>query len=593
MLGMRTIQRSRPTPRAVRSVVSQNANFARTLPFLRTADGVSLLLFIAISSVAAPAAAATKAKPPTILSTHDVPGIIPAPANLVRGEGKFEWIAVVPILWHGENTKEAAALLAATLKSRYGVNCKTAALDNSNDRSKAIRLTANRMSATASEEDYGLTITTNGMSIEAHHPAGFFYAIESLLQLFDAQKVSATKTVSLPVVRIYDAPRFIWRGMMLDESRHFFGTKAVKELLDVMAYLKLNRFHWHLTDEPGWRIEIKKYPKLTEIGGQGNWSNPAGPRNFYTQDDIREIVTYAAARHITVIPEIDMPGHATAACRAYPQLSGGGVGFTFNPGMEETYRFLEDVLLEVAKLFPGPYIHIGGDEVSFGNKQWSTNPTTMKFMKEHELANAAELEHYFMRRMLGVVKKLGKMPIGWDDVAAGDVPAIVPGDVTLMWWHHEKPKRLTQLLEKSYNVILSPRHPSYFDFIQHDSHTQGRRWDGFNDLGRVYDFPDSVTQGLIPPGKDRNILGIEACLWTERVQNRDRLGFMLFPRLAAMAESAWTLAEAKNKSQFLDRLPGFLRELDRRSIPHFNPFDPQKTPEPVGPEKKAGGTANG
>jgi N-acetyl-beta-hexosaminidase len=243
-------------------------------------------------------------------------------------------------------------------------------------------------------------------------------------------------------------------------------------------------------DEPGWRIEIKKYPRLTTVGAQGNWSDPAAPAAFYTQADIREIIRYAAARHIMVIPEIDMPGHATAACRAYPEFSGGGTGqwagFTFNPAKEATYQFLEDVLREIAVLFPGPYLHLGGDEVHFGNQSWSTDPEIVRFSCDR-----------------------------------------------------------------------------------------------------------GMTDGRILAGQEPNVLGLQACVWTERIQNRERMAFMTFPRLAALAEAAWTPAAAKDAMGFTNRLRPFLRELERRRIPYFNPFHPAQTTEPPAPAKKAEDTANG
>jgi hexosaminidase len=362
-----------------------------------------------------------------------------------------------------------------------------------------------------------------------------------------------------------------------------------------MAGLKLNRFHWHLTDEPGWRIEIKKYPNLTRVGARGNYSDAAAPAEFYTQADIREIVDYARQRHIEVIPEIDMPGHATAATRAYPEISGGGTGkwqgFTFNPAKPETYAFLGDILKEVAQLFPAPYIHLGGDEVHYGNQSWSTDPRILKFAHDQGMTNATQLEQYFVRRMAGVVHGLGKTTLGWDEIVGA---GIQPSQCVVMWWRHDQPGLLTEALEKNYRVVLCPRLPCYFDFVQDASHQYGRRWQGnIVTLASVYAFPDSVVSGLIPAGKSAGVLGLEACLWTERIQNRERLDFMTYPRLAALAEAAWTPAAVKNETEFLVRLHSFLRELDRRQIPYCDPFAPAQTPEPPGPVKKTGGTANG
>ncbi|ECC9859834.1 beta-hexosaminidase, partial [Salmonella enterica subsp. enterica] len=224
---------------------------------------------------------------------------------------------------------------------------------------------------------------------------------------------------------------------------------------------------WHLTDEPGWRIEIKKYPKLTEIGAVGNWYDAQAAPQFYTQDDIREIVAYAAERQIMVVPEFDMPGHATAVCRAYPEVSGGGEGrwkhFTFHPCKEETYRFISDVLDEIVALFPAPYIHIGGDEVHYGNQNWFTDPEIQNFIKEKGLINETGLEHYFIRRAADLVAAKGKKMIGWDEIVDA---GISPSKALVMWWRHDRKYQLLKALEQGYQVVLTPRRPLYGDFVQ-------------------------------------------------------------------------------------------------------------------------------
>lgn len=256
------------------------------------------------------------------------------------------------------------------------------------------------------EEGYRLSVTTDKITVLASTEQGLFYGKESLVQLVRFGKGTVR------ACRIEDAPRYQWRGFMLDESRHFFGKEKVKQYLDIMASLKLNIFHWHLTDEPGWRIEIKRYPKLTTTGSIGSWHDPEAPATFYTQEEIKEIVAYAAERHITIIPEFDMPGHATAVCRAYPEVSGGGEGkwehFTFHPCKNETYEFISNILDEIVELFPSPYIHIGGDEVHYGNQSWFTDPDIQAFIKEKSLVNETGLEHYFIRRATDIVASKGK-----------------------------------------------------------------------------------------------------------------------------------------------------------------------------------------
>ncbi len=524
-------------------------------------------------------------------------GIIPAPARCEWGGGRFVLAAKTQISFERDVAAQTAETLRAGLKERAGLVLPLGVLSKKTDTAGAIvlGLVTNATGDVGQAEGYSLVVAPAGVVIRAPSQAGLFYGVQSLLQMVSAQTDGPRQSVTLPAVNINDAPRFAWRGVMLDESRHFFGKQTVEQLLDSMAYLKLNRFHWHLTDEPGWRIQIKKYPNLTKVGGRGNWSDPNAPAAFYTQADIREIVEYARQRHIEIIPEIDMPGHATAATRAYPEISGGGTnqwkGFTFNPAKEETYVFLENVLKEVSVLFPGKYIHLGGDEVHYGNQSWSTDPAIVKFTRDHGLTNALQLEQYFIRRMAGAVNGLGKTTVGWDEVTATGVN---PSKTIAMWWHHEKPEILTQALEQDYPVVLCPRLPCYFDFVQDGAHKSGRRWQGkFVPLADVYAFPDSAIGGLIPAGKETNVLGIEACLWTEQIQNRKRLNFMTYPRLAALAEAAWTPASVKNEARFLERLHGFFRELDRRHIPYFDYFHPARTPEPPGPVKKMGGTASG
>ena len=541
---------------------------------------------------------ALAAPAPAQSQTNRSPGIIPAPSQCELTEGSFAATAATKICWRSDTTRAAAEFLQRGLRERTGFDLALVGVPASGAPAGAITLELTPPTdpppPAGAAEGYSLVVTPAGVALRAPASAGLFYGVQSLLQMVGATAPVPGKTLRLPAARIEDRPRFAWRGLMLDESRHFFGKATVKDLLDVMAGLKLNRFHWHLTDQPGWRVEIRQYPRLTEIGARGNFSDPQAAAAFYTQADIREIVAFAQARHIVIVPEIDMPGHATAACRAYPEVSGGGQGqwngFTFNPAKEQTYVFLGNVLQELAALFPGPYFHIGGDEVSYGNQSWSTDPEILQFIRDRGLTNSVGLERYFIRRVAGMVHQLGKTAVGWDEIAGAGVP---PAESVVMWWRHDKPRVLTQVLTAGYPVVLCPRLPCYFDFVQDASHQQGRRWNGFNDQARVYAFPEPAVNGLIPPGAEPNVLGVEACVWTERIQNRARLDFMTFPRLAALAEDGWTPAAAKNQAAFLERLRLYQRELERRQIHFFDGFDPARTPEPAGPKTKAQGTANG
>lgn len=430
------------------------------------------------------------------------------------------------------------------------------------------------------EEAYTLVVESTTIYLRASSESGLFHAKEALLQLARFGKGE------LKACRIEDHPRYSWRGFMLDESRHFMGKEAVRQYLDIMASLRMNVFHWHLTDEPGWRIEIKKYPKLTTEGSIGNWHNPNAPAAFYTQEEIKEIVAYAAERQIMVVPEFDMPGHATAVCRAYPHVSGGGEGhwkhFTFHPCKEETFEFISDILDEIIDLFPSPYIHIGGDEVHYGNQSWFTDPEIQQFIKDKKLMNETGLEHYFIRRVADIVASKGKTIIGWDELVDAGVS---PDKAIVMWWRHDRKYQLVKALENGYRVIMTPRLPLYADFVQYRTHYVGRRaHNGYNPIGDVYLFPEPIIH--LTKDYEDQIMGLQFSMWTERIADKKRLDFMAFPRLAAVAESAWTPEKYKSYSMFMENLPYFMRYLDTLGINYFNPFDPESTPEPEAPEKE-------
>ena len=444
--------------------------------------------------------------------------------------------------------------------------------------SKQIQLDLNKK-LSLPDGAYNLEVTPEVIRLESSTPAGLFYGAETLKQLFrhGAGCIAACK--------IEDAPANAWRGYMLDESRHFFGVEKVKQILDVMATLKLNVFHWHLTDEPGWRIEIKKYPLLTTVGSVGNWADAQAAPKFYTQEQIKELVKYAAARQIMIIPEIDMPGHATAACKSYPEVSSGGEGrwkdFTYNPCKDVTFEFLSNVLDEVVSLFPAPYIHLGADEVHYGNQIWYTDPAFKKFIKDNNLKDAIGLEHYFIRRVADMIYDKGKKAIGWDEMVDAGVS---PEKAVIMWWRHDREYQLKKALDKGYDVILTPRRALYGDFVQHESHKIGRRWGGFNPIEDIYNFPGKSVQKVIE-GKESQILGSQFTMWTERIADEKRLDFMTFPRLVAFAETAWCPVTSKNEKGFMQKLPLFLQYLDTLNIYYFDPFNPFERPEPHGPSK--------
>jgi len=499
--------------------------------------------------------------------------IIPYPNHYEQKEGKLNVPKVVTISTYGE----FSSLIPEFVKTakKFSVQAK------GNNKNGFIQLIWN--STLYNPEEYRLNITSKTITIEAGCANGCFYGLQSALQLIS----NAGAGGSIACASIQDKPRYEWRGLMLDESRHFMGMKEVKSLLDFMAFYKLNKFHWHLTDSQGWRIEIKQYPLLTYIGAIGNLTDPNAPAVYYTQPEITDIVKYAQQRFIEIIPEIDMPGHATSAAKSYPEFSGGGSerlpDFTFNPGKDGTYTFLTNILREVTTLFPSKYIHIGGDEVHYGNEKWNILPDIQLLMKTHELKNLVEVEHYFHNRMSDSIKSMGKTLIGWDEVSLANLPV---SNTVVMWWRQEKPEQLKESINKGYQVVLCPRIPLYFDFVQNESHKFGRRWSNgaFAPIERVYNFPGTdYTSGVSI--STPLIKGIEACIWTEVIHTPERLQFMVYPRLSALSEAAWTEDRVKNFENFNSRMNRMMTIYKKIGITFFDYRNPDSSPEVPGPSK--------
>lgn len=428
-------------------------------------------------------------------------------------------------------------------------------------------------------EGYVVRITPEVINIHAATSAGHFYGLQTICQLIESATKSADGEIRLACRDIVDSPRFAWRGYMLDESRHFTGPEGLKRLLDAMARFKLNRLHWHLTDSPAWRIEIKKYPELTRIGARGSETDrsPDAPANYYSQKQVREIVSYAKQRGIQIIPEIDMPGHADAAVMAYPQHDGGGYEsktdpnkwprFTFNPAKKETLNFLDDILTEVASLFPeAGIIHFGGDEVHFGWHKWPKLPEVQSLMKQENIKDLAGVEAWFNRRMAGTINRLGFKTGGWDEIAARGLPV---DKTVIWWWRHDKPDVLHKALADGYPVILTPRRPCYLDFVQHEDHKAGRRWGGFNPLDNVYQFPANLK---LTADQEKKVLGIQGSLWAETTVTQARRDFLTWPRLIALAEASWTAHEKKDFASFQSRLKPQLAWLKSKGIGYYDPF---------------------
>ncbi len=492
--------------------------------------------------------------------------IIPKPVSAIRHEGAFHLSDGLIVMATDEYSDELYFLQTELLRYKQLTTIITTNRQQAQIVIKQTKLPDDLL--------YSLNIESNQVVLEADDSEGVFYGIISLLQLINS---SANGTI--PCMKIDDRPAYSWRGIMLDESRHFFGKKKVKELLDWMAYYKLNRFHWHLTDEPGWRIEILKYPKLGQIGGIGNYTNRDAPCAYYTQSDIKEIVAYAAKRHIEIIPEIDMPGHATAANKAYPEYSGGGSekhpDFTFHPAQEKTYQYLTDILREVDVLFPSQMIHIGGDEVSFGNHQWKTDAAVNQLMKDHQLSDLKQVEDLFMRRMCDSLLSMNNQVLVWDEMVNAQLPK---DSSVIFWWRHDQTEQLKLSLQNGHKTVICPRLPLYFDFVQHPGHKVGRRWGGrFNQLQNIYDF--TLAQLPVTTTQHQHILGFQANLWSETVNSVERFDFLVFPRIAALSEAVWS-SDNKDYKDFLQRLEQHLPEYEKAGLYYFDPLDVNKHPEP-------------
>lgn len=414
-----------------------------------------------------------------------------------------------------------------------------------------------------SDEAYELQIKKNGVVIRSSAPAGRFYAEKTLEMLAASDQVQC--------MTIKDEPRFEWRGFMLDEARHFFGKEKVKQLLDLMARYKLNRFHWHLSDSQGWRIEIKAFPELCKVGAVGCYTDRNAPARYYTQDDIREIIAYAAERHIEVIPEIDMPGHARAAVKSIPAID--GKRGTFNPGSEKTYQVLGTIIKELSELFPGRYLHIGGDEVE--NKDWPALPEVKELMLREKLQNIAEVQAYFGRRMADTVSFYGKQMVGWDDMLDS---GISPAGKVLHWWRTNSPEYFTNGLANGFKMVVCPNRPFYLDYIQSEDDKVGHaaHKKSVNTLQAIYEF--KIDDNPL-------IIGAQSNLWTEQVGDGARLDYMVFPRLLALAELAWTRAENMDYQAFQKRVNKEYEFMDSLGLYYYDMRNPSAHPEPAGPKK--------
>jgi len=392
----------------------------------------------------------------SLTAAGGVSSVIPCPAKTETKPGAFEVTSDTPI-HYSEGAEAKARQLADALNIPTGYQLKAV---HGEAVGGAVFLTLDRALASLGEEGYQLSVATEGVILSAPTEAGLFHGAQTLRQLLPAEAFSSKAVPEvkweIPCVEINDQPKYPWRGLMIDISRHFFGLDTLKDMVDWMAMHKLNRLHIHLTDSPGWRLEIKGYPKLTTIAAQGNRSNKNGPVQFLMQEEIKELVAYANSRHIVVVPEIDIPGHFAAAARAYPELDGGAE--TLKVTAPEVDAFLEAVFTQVGALFNSPYIHFGSDEVRRHN--WDAQPDMVKVRNELGLKNQHELEGWFDRKVADFIVEKGYTPMAWDDAAGFGINK----QSILQWWRCRHPEALTQALKNDYKVVISPADHIYFDY---------------------------------------------------------------------------------------------------------------------------------
>lgn len=438
-------------------------------------------------------------------------------------------------------------------------------------------------------ENYDLTINENQIYFLAEGNAGLFYGIQTLIQILPLEKTSEVK---ISCVQIKDTPRYQWRGMHLDCSRHFFTKDEVKKYIDYLAMYKFNVFHWHLVDDQGWRIEIKKYPLLTTVGGKrketiiGKTINKDGTVSagdkfdgkeyggFYTQEEVKEIVAYAQSKYITVLPEIEMPGHSIAALSAYPEFSCTGGPFetltrwgvsddSYCGGNDETFIFLQNILDEVMTLFPGKYIHIGGDECEKG--RWKTCPKCQKRVADEKLKNEEELQSYFITRIEKYVNSKGKQIIGWDEILEG---GLAPNAAVMNW---RGIKHGIAAAKQKHYVVMSLGKPCYFDHYQSkDKAKEPLAIGGFNPLDSVYLY--NPTPKILTEEEAKFIMGAQANVWTEYIIDFKQVEYMAMPRMAALSEALWTPLEKKNFKDFVIRLKLHAPMLDKMGVNYAKHF---------------------
>ena len=514
--------------------------------------------------------------------------IIPEPLSVIQGKGSYTLPAAITI---AAPATEEAGWVVSTLKTQLA-NATGKNISVLNAASATITLqTASGEAASLGTEGYRLTVNAKGIVISAASPAGWFYGVQTLFQLLPKEIESKTPAKSItwkvPYVTIMDKPRFGWRGLMFDVSRHFFTKQEVKQFIDDMVRYKYNLLHLHLTDDEGWRIEIKGFPRLTTVGAWnvkkegyfGTFPTPAPnePKNyggFYTQDDIRELVKYAKERFVNILPEVDVPGHSLATVVSYPELSGtpdlakqyqvrsgeeimdwshgnpptAMVNNTLSPVKENVYQFLDQVITQLADLFPFPYIHLGGDECP--KNYWEKDPEVQALMKKEGLKNMDEVQSYFEKRVEKLVSAKGKKMIGWDEILHG---GLAPGAAVMSW---QGMKGGIEAAQQKHEVVMTPTTFAYIDYMQGDAATEPHVYATLR-LKKSYEF-EPVPTGV----SAEYIKGGQGNLWTEQIYNYRYLQYMVWPRAFSLAETFWSAADKKNWNWFARKTEAHMERYD-------------------------------
>lgn len=505
------------------------------------------------------------------------PSIIPQPVELNERGGSLQLGADTVITYVDANAKASAELLAAQLRPSTGFKLP---VQQGTDGTIVLAIGTDH---TLGEEGYALTVDV-AVEITAPTARGLFYGTQTLRQLLPPEIYNAntmTQDWILPKVSIRDQPRFGWRGLMLDVSRHFMSKEEVMKFIDTMASLKYNTFHWHLTDDQGWRIEIKKYPRLTEVGAwreetlighllvKPNMYDGTRHGGYYTQDEIREVVAYAAARHITIVPEIDMPGHMQSAIAAYPELgcttnqlavkTGWGISKNILNPEDSTVQFCKDVLTEVMELFPSEFIHIGGDEAN--KEQWEASERIQQLREERGLSDMHEMQSWFIKQMDDFLVKNGRRLIGWDEISEGGLAE----NAAVMWWRGTGALNIIQqATEEGHDLVVASREYLYFDYYQGPRDTEPLATGAIVPLEKVYGF-DPIIKELSEQAAS-HVLGAQGQIWTEYIPTMKQAEYMAFPRACALAELVWLPNEQKDFADFENRLKTQFKRFDNQGV---------------------------